>query len=93
MSSQNKLPLLKSAFKLLVNQLREKDFVSIVVYAGAAGVVLEPTSGVNKEKILNALDKLQSGGSTAGGQGIELAYKLAKKNFKKKGNNSNRRKT
>ena len=87
MSSQNKLPLLKSAFKLLVNQLREKDKVSIVVYAGAAGVVLEPTSGKNKNKILKALDKLQSGGSTAGGEGIKLAYTLAEKNFKKKGNN------
>ena len=87
MSSQNKLPLLKSAFKLLVNQLREKDKVSIVVYAGAAGVVLEPTSGDQKEKILNALDNLISGGSTAGGEGIQLAYKLAEKHFKKKGNN------
>ncbi|WP_452231255.1 YfbK domain-containing protein [Lacinutrix sp. MEBiC02404] len=87
MGAQNKLPLLKSAFKLLVNQLREQDKVSIVVYAGAAGVVLEPTSGNDKTKILQALDKLQSGGSTAGGQGIELAYALAEKNFKKKGNN------
>ncbi|MFK7831723.1 MAG: von Willebrand factor type A domain-containing protein [Winogradskyella sp.] len=87
MSAQNKLPLLKSAFKLLVNQLREKDKVSIVVYAGAAGVVLEPTSGDQKEKILAALDQLNSGGSTAGGAGIELAYKLAEKHFKKKGNN------
>ena len=87
MGSANKLPLLKSAYKLLVNQLRPKDYVSIVVYAGAAGVVLEPTSGIEKEKILTALDKLQSGGSTAGGQGIELAYSLAEKNFKKNGNN------
>ncbi len=81
------LELLKSAFKLLVNQLREKDRVSIVVYAGAAGVVLKPTSGKNKEKILKALDQLQSGGSTAGGEGINLAYKLAQENFKKNGNN------
>lgn len=87
MSSQNKLPLLKGAFKLLVNQLREQDKVSIVVYAGAAGVVLEPTSGNQKEKILNALDNLKSGGSTAGGAGIKLAYKLAEKHFKKEGNN------
>lgn len=87
MSSQNKLPLLKSAFKLLVNQLRGKDKVSIVVYAGAAGVVLEPTSGDNKEKIIAALDNLESGGSTAGGAGIKLAYKLAEKHFKKNGNN------
>ena len=71
MSSQNKLPLLKSAFKLLVNQLRAQDKVSIVVYAGAAGVVLEPTSGNKKEKILAALDNLNSGGSTAGGAGIK----------------------
>lgn len=87
MRAQNKLPLLKSAFKLLVNQLRAQDKVSIVVYAGAAGVVLEPTSGDKKEIILKALNNLQSGGSTAGGAGIELAYKLAEKNFKKKGNN------
>jgi Ca-activated chloride channel family protein len=87
MSAQNKLPLLKSAFKLLVNQLRKEDRVSIVVYAGAAGVVLEPTSGKHKEKIINALDNLNAGGSTAGGEGIELAYKLAEKNFKKNGNN------
>nr|WP_158231487.1 VWA domain-containing protein [Gaetbulibacter sp. 4G1] len=87
MGSQNKLPLLKSAFKLLVNQLREQDKVSIVVYAGAAGVVLEPTSGTNKEKILSALNNLNSGGSTAGGAGIKLAYKLAEKHFKKDGNN------
>lgn len=87
MSSTNKLPLLKSAFKLLVNQLREKDKVAIVVYAGAAGVVLPPTSGNNKEKILKSLDNLEAGGSTAGGAGIELAYKLAAENYKRKGNN------
>jgi Ca-activated chloride channel family protein len=87
MGSPNKLPLLKSAFKLLVNQLREQDNVSIVVYAGAAGVVLEPTSGDKKDKIRNALNNLRAGGSTAGGAGIELAYKLAQENFKKNGNN------
>jgi len=87
MSDQNKLPLLKKAFTLLVKQLREKDKVSIVVYAGAAGVVLEPTSGTDKKAIIAALNKLNAGGSTAGGQGIELAYKLAQKNFKKGGNN------
>ena len=87
MSSSNKLPLLKSAFKLLVNQLREQDKVSIVVYAGAAGVVLKPTSGANKQKIMEALDNLYAGGSTAGGAGIELAYSLAEKHFKKGGNN------
>ncbi|MEP3374564.1 MAG: von Willebrand factor type A domain-containing protein [Maribacter dokdonensis] len=87
MSADNKLPLLKSAFKLLVNQLRDKDRISIVVYAGAAGVVLEPTSGSDKTKIINALNNLEAGGSTAGGQGIELAYQLAEKHFKKNGNN------
>ncbi|MEP0214853.1 MAG: VWA domain-containing protein, partial [Cellulophaga sp.] len=87
MEDHNKLPLLVSAFKLLVHQLREKDKVAIVVYAGAAGVVLESTNGNQKEKIINALQKLEAGGSTAGGQGIQLAYKLAEKNFKKNGNN------
>ncbi len=87
MGAQNKLPLLKAAFKLLVNQLRAKDKVSIVVYAGAAGVVLKPTSGNKKETILRALQNLESDGATAGGKGIELAYKLAEKNFKKSGNN------
>lgn len=87
MNSPNKLPLLKQAFKILVNQLREKDKVSILVYAGAAGVVLEPTSGDNKQLILEALNKLQAGGSTAGGAGIHLAYDLAEKHFIKEGNN------
>lgn len=87
MGSVNKLPLLKSAFKLLVNQLREKDKVAIVVYAGAAGEVLRPTRGNKKEEIINAIENLESGGSTAGGAGIELAYKLAEKNFIKNGNN------
>nr|WP_299067657.1 von Willebrand factor type A domain-containing protein [uncultured Allomuricauda sp.] len=87
MGSANKLPLLKSAFKLLVNQLREKDRVAIIVYAGAAGEVLKPTRGNKKEEIINALENLESGGSTSGGAGIELAYKLAQKNFIKNGNN------
>lgn len=87
MSSPNKLPLLKSAFKLLVKQLTGKDRVSIVVYAGAAGLVLEPTVGNDKEKIIAAIDHLQAGGSTAGGQGIKLAYKVAEENFIKNGNN------
>ncbi|WP_299157325.1 von Willebrand factor type A domain-containing protein [uncultured Tenacibaculum sp.] len=87
MGESNKLPLLKKAFKLLTNQLREKDKVAIVVYAAAAGVVLEPTSGTYKEKIITALNNLEAGGSTAGGEGIELAYKLAEKNFVKNGNN------
>ncbi|MGX1930411.1 YfbK domain-containing protein [Flagellimonas sp. 2504JD4-2] len=87
MRDQNKLPLLKKTFKLLVNQLRAQDKVAIVVYAGAAGLVLEPTSGTNKKKILEALNNLEAGGSTAGGEGIELAYQIALKNFVRKGNN------
>ncbi|MGJ3235247.1 YfbK domain-containing protein [Marivirga sp.] len=87
MFAQNKLPLLKSGLKMLVEQLREEDKVSIVVYAGAAGCVLPPTSGKEKDKINEALQNLQAGGSTAGGAGIELAYKIAKENFMKEGNN------
>jgi len=87
MDEQNKLPLLKSAFRLLVNQLRGKDKIAIVVYAGAAGVVLSSTPGNQKDIILSAIDKLEAGGSTAGGEGIELAYKIAKENFKESGNN------
>jgi len=87
MNDQNKLPLLKQSMKILVEQLRKKDKVSIVVYAGAAGLVLPPTSGDEKMTIIDALEKLQAGGSTAGGAGIELAYKIAQENFVKNGNN------
>ena len=87
MDAENKLPLLKSSFKVLLNQLRPKDKVGIVVYAGSAGMVLPPTSAGEKGKIMEALDHLQAGGSTAGGAGIELAYKLAQENFVKDGNN------
>jgi len=87
MEDVNKLPLLKSSFKLLVGQLREQDRVAIVVYAGAAGLVLPSTSGAHKQKIIEALDQLQAGGSTAGGAGIQLAYKIAAENFQKEGNN------
>ncbi|HEB62090.1 MAG TPA: DUF3520 domain-containing protein, partial [Bacteroidetes bacterium] len=87
MSDQNKLPLVISSFKLLLNQLRPDDRVAIVVYAGSAGCPLESTKVSEKQKILAALDKLQAGGSTAGGQGIKLAYKIAKDNFIKNGNN------
>jgi len=87
MSDANKLPLLKSSFKLLVQQLREQDHVAIVVYAGAAGLVLPSTSGRDKAKIIEALDHLEAGGSTAGGAGIRLAYQIAKENFNKEGNN------
>lgn len=87
MDSPNKLPLLKSSFKVLLDQLRPQDKVGIVVYAGSAGMVLTPTSAQEKEKIMLALDNLQAGGSTAGGAGIELAYQLAQENFIKGGNN------
>ena len=87
MDAQNKLPLVRTAFKLLTDQLREQDYVSIVVYAGAAGLVLPPTSGKDKNKIKDALENLSAGGSTAGGAGIELAYKTAMDNFVKGGNN------
>ena len=87
MSDTNKLPLLKQSMKLLVNQMRRQDKIAIVVYAGAAGLVLPSTSGDEKAKIIAALDKLESGGSTAGGAGIDLAYKTALDNFVKKGNN------
>ncbi len=87
MDAPNKLPLLKSSMRLLIDQLRSKDKVSIVVYAGAAGQVLEPTSGDHKQTIKEAINKLEAGGSTAGGAGIKLAYKLAQENFIKGGNN------
>ena len=87
MDSPNKLGLLKSAFGVLMDQLREQDKVSIVVYAGAAGMVLPPTNGFEKEKIMKAIENLRAGGSTAGGQGIKLAYKIAEENFIKGGNN------
>jgi Ca-activated chloride channel family protein len=79
MADPDKLPLLKSGMKLLTDQLTERDKVSIVVYAGNAGVVLEPTSGKDKDEIADALQRLEAGGSTAGGEGIQLAYSLAKK--------------
>ncbi|MCC3456443.1 VWA domain-containing protein [Microcoleus sp. PH2017_08_TRC_O_A] len=87
MNSPDKLPLVKASLKYLVSELRAKDSVTIVVYAGAAGLVLPPTPGNQKEKILDSIDKLEAGGSTAGGAGIQLAYKVAKDNFIKQGNN------
>lgn len=87
MGNANKLPLLKKSFKLLVNELRPEDRVAIVVYAGAAGEVLESTPGNEKGKILKALNRLNAGGSTAGGAGIQLAYKIAQENFIDGGNN------
>ena len=87
MESPDKLPLLKSAFSMLTKQLRKQDRISIVVYAGAAGLVLPPTPGDRQQDILDALDRLQAGGSTNGGDGIRLAYATAKQNFVKNGVN------
>lgn len=87
MSDENKLPLLKRAFKLLVKQLRPKDRLSIVVYAGSSGMIIENASGDEKDQINQALEVLTAGGSTAGGDGINLAYKIAEKHFLKNGNN------
>jgi Ca-activated chloride channel homolog len=87
MNEPNKLPLLKASLKLLVNELRPNDRVAIVVYAGNAGLVLPSTPGSQKSKIIAALDKLEAGGSTAGGEGIIQAYKVARDNFLKDGNN------
>ncbi len=87
MSSSNKLPLVKSSLTALVKQLRPIDKVSIVVYAGAAGLVLNPTTGDMKKDIIDAIENLSAGGSTAGGAGIKLAYNIAEKNIIKEGNN------
>ncbi|MCH8873590.1 VWA domain-containing protein, partial [candidate division KSB1 bacterium] len=87
MKSPNKLSLLKSAFKLLVKNLDDRDRIAIVAYAGAAGLVLPSTPVKERSTILSALDKLEAGGSTAGGAGIKLAYKVAKENLIEDGNN------
>ena len=87
MMDENKLPLVKASMKMLADQLREKDRISIVVYAGNAGLVLSSTSGSDKMKIKTAIDALEAGGSTAGGAGIQLAYKTAQQNFMHEGNN------
>ena len=87
MQDANKLELLKTSLKLLTRQLRREDTVSMVVYAGASGVVLEPTQGNNKAKIIAALSRLQAGGSTNGAAGIELAYAMAEQGYKKGGIN------
>jgi len=87
MNSPDKLPLLKRAMSMLTEQMRSIDRVAIVVYAGAAGLVLPPTPGNEKRKILAALDKLRAGGSTAGGAGIRLAYSIANQYFDPEGNN------
>ena len=87
MQGADRIGLVKASMKMLVDQLREQDKVSIVVYAGAAGLVLPTTSGASKTKIKEAIDNLEAGGSTVGGAGIRLAYKTAKENFVKSGNN------
>ena len=87
MSGENKLPLVIESLKTVTKQLRKEDTISIVVYAGAAGLVLPATSGDDKEKIIAALENLNAGGSTAGGEGIKLAYKIAEENFIEGGNN------
>ena len=87
MMSPDKLPLVKQAFRALVGELRAQDRVAIVVYAGAAGLVLPPTSGEDKRTILEALDRLEAGGSTAGGAGLRLAYDVAREHYLPNGNN------
>jgi Ca-activated chloride channel family protein len=87
MDSPDKLPLLKESLKMMVAQLRPEERVSMVVYAGNAGLVLDSTPAYNKGLIMSAIDNLQAGGSTAGGQGIQLAYGIAAKNFINNGNN------
>lgn len=87
MNWPNKLPLVKSSMKMLTDQLRENDRISIVVYAGQAGLKLSATPGNEKIKIKKAIDGLEAGGSTAGGEGIKLAYKIALQNFMEEGNN------
>jgi len=87
MDMPDKLPLVQQAFRALVRELRSEDRVAIVVYAGAAGLVLPPTSGSDQATILEAIDRLHAGGSTAGGAGIKLAYDVAKEHFNPEGNN------
>lgn len=87
MQSPEKLPLLKSAFKMLVNELRPQDRIAIAVYASSEGLALPSTPGKDKKAILAVLDQLEAGGCTAGAAGIQLAYKVARENFVKGGNN------
>jgi Ca-activated chloride channel family protein len=87
MQPENKLPLALQSFRMLVDQLNARDRISIAVYAGRAGAVLEPTPGNERARILAALDNLQAGGSTAGGEGLRLAYALAEQNFNRNGVN------
>lgn len=87
MNADNKLPLVKESLRLLVERLDERDRISIVVYAGNSGLVLPPTSAKQRKKILQAVEKLEAGGSTNGGEGIALAYKTAREQFNQLGNN------
>jgi Ca-activated chloride channel family protein len=87
MADDNKLPLLKDSLKIMIERLRPQDRVSIVTYASSAGVMLDSTPGLKREIIATAIEKLEAGGSTAGGAGIQLAYRVAKENFIKGGNN------
>ena len=87
MSSPDKLPLVKQALQMLVRQLRPVDSVSLVVYAGSTGVVLPPTHGDQQQRILDAIGRLDSGGSTNGAGGIRLAYQMARQSFAKRDNN------
>jgi len=87
MADPNKLPLLKQAFKMLVNELRPVDRVAIVVYASRSGLLMPSTPGSEKTTIKNVIESLEAGGSTAGGEAIQLAYRVAKENFLKEGNN------
>jgi Ca-activated chloride channel family protein len=87
MNSRNKLPLLKKSFKMLAKELSREDKIAIVVYAGAAGLVLDSTPANYRADIISALDNLQAGGSTAGGAGLKLAYDIAYENYIPGGNN------
>ncbi|WP_223653220.1 YfbK domain-containing protein [Hymenobacter psoromatis] len=87
MMGDDRLPLIRSGLRLLVRQLRPQDHVALVAYAGAAGLVLPPTPGSQQNTILEAIDRLEAGGSTAGGAGLRLAYSTAQQYFKKEGNN------
>ncbi len=87
MEQPNKLPLVQESLKLLTKQLGENDHVAIVVYAGNSGLVLPSTLGTDQDKIIDAIERLRAGGSTNGGQGIELAYEIASQNFLKGGVN------
>ncbi|MDX8570928.1 von Willebrand factor type A domain-containing protein [Elizabethkingia sp. HX QKY] len=87
MDQENKLPLLKKSLALMTEKLTSEDKVTLVAYAGSAGLVLPATPGSDKKKILEAIDRLSAGGSTAGGAGIQLAYKIARENLIRNGNN------